>query len=349
MKNKRILIIVICLVTIALVASGIIILNNNKPNGGLSEINLPGQTVSGNNEPTATATSLPSDTPTETATLATPNTEPVDTPNETSLPSETPTSTPIDNQQENPKLYSYEETTQKIQELRTTLMETEKQGFEAALSSLNNEYSYYNHAIARWNLFKAYNYYYDELGQYKAFLKEKYPTAMDYLFQKQPNFSPLYFGASSDHVYFLCISQPLRDIDQEYKDTLTKLRGKDDEFEFLLGLASLTEGQGYYAVDLYVEDGLEMNRILTYSGIKLYGKDEGIGIDDREHTNSIHEPINDVELDSYLKKHNREINYSNELRENSWNLILLPLQEDEPVYMRLFIDWFGSQGLMLGP
>jgi len=270
----------------------------------------------------------------------------------TDFSSEPPAEEPVivDNLQEEPKLYTYEEIAKMLPpDRKLQLIEQEKERFEKALETLNNEYSFYNLIMAKWNENIAYSYYVSDVSPgYKIFFKDKYPIAINYLEQETSTY-PIFFGHSSkDFVTFFCISQPLGEVSQECQEALSRIRGLENELEFLKGLASLTEKHGYFALDIYVEDGLQANRILPYSGIKLYWKGDGMRVDDRERINSIHEPIDDPELDAYLKKYGREINYIKELKDREWNLILFPKQTEPPLLFYLYLDSYGPQGILFG-
>jgi hypothetical protein len=186
---------------------------------------------------------------------------------------------------------------------------------------LEEEFSYYDLSLAL--IYEGMLDNFLAAGSAKDWL-EYHPTAYKYL-SEAPDYNPVFSGLSLDDIKYIAISQPMDKRSYDFSEAVDQLRGEEKELEFLEGFKTLADEKGYYVIDLYVEDLLELNRQIDFEGIyfREYESNE-------DNFSLITTKPDDIELQNYLDKYQREVNYSNELQERKWNLFLFEKRSDLP-------------------
>ncbi|MGI6084925.1 MAG: hypothetical protein ACOYIF_05705 [Acetivibrionales bacterium] len=162
------------------------------------------------------------------------------------------------------------------------------------------------------------------------------PNAVQYM-KRQP-YIPIVSEITADFILITAIVQPIGDDEyKEFYDLMNETRNLQNEVEFLKGLNEL----GYYAVDIYVDDLLLSDREIPCNGIKMY---EEYAIDLEERFDNLTEMPNDDALIDYLKKYNRNINFSKQLKNKEWNLFLFNKRNNQPANISLYIRTHNTKG-----
>lgn len=242
---------------------------------------------------------------------------------------------------------SYDEIQDFLNKNEEDIFFRERQHFVNALNVLNNDNSLYNQFITRWHHSIVFALYIsDYYPGYQYFYRDKFPKAVASLSEKITG-SPILYGDTSDHIYLFAIGTPLTDENQKYREAVSRIRGREDEYDFLLGLYNLLDSKGYYAIDMYVEDGLDLNRKIPFTGVKIQETPGTYSIDERDRIDNITEPIDDTALAEHLKRYNREANYSGQLFNRQWNLIIFPKPDIIPRELRVHIKTYRGDGAHL--
>jgi hypothetical protein len=222
------------------------------------------------------------------------------------------------------KVYSSLEIDDIRKEKEESIAKNTLEEFKQAMTDLQKQFSYYDLTIASIKNKMIQNFWYED----NAFeWQQDMQDAIKYV-DNIPEYSPIYSGISVDDISFLVLSQPLNKESQKYEDVINKISGNSNEMEFLTGINTIANNNGYYAIDIYVDDLLCLDRKIEIDGIR-FTLDGSIDIEDNQFENLRIQP-DDIELEEYLNKYNREINYSKELKNKSWNLILFNKKELQP-------------------
>lgn len=195
--------------------------------------------------------------------------------------------------------------------------------YKDTLLRLDKEFSYYDLAVAtiRKNMMDNFLYNDDDISWLN-----NVPNANDYL-SKSPKYSPVFSALSLDDILFITVAQPMEKDTYKYKNATDQLCNSKDELEFLEGFKNLANSKGYYALDVYVEDLLKLNRSIKLKGIR-FTQDGSFKLEDSFH--NLKNKPDDIALEKYLNKYKREVNYGNELHEGKWNLFLFDKKEVQP-------------------
>ncbi|MGI6085434.1 MAG: hypothetical protein ACOYIF_08310 [Acetivibrionales bacterium] len=162
------------------------------------------------------------------------------------------------------------------------------------------------------------------------------PNAVQYM-KRQP-YIPIVSEITADFILITAIVQPVGDDEyKEFYDLMNETRNLQNEVEFLKGLNEL----GYYAVDIHVDDLLLSDREIPCNGIKMY---EEYAIDLEERFDNLTEMPNNDALIDYLKKYNRNINFSKQLKNKEWNLFLFNKRSNQPANISLYIRTHNTKG-----
>lgn len=156
-----------------------------------------------------------------------------------------------------------------------------------------------------------------------------------------PEYSAIYSGISLDDIHFVALSQPISEESQKYSDVVNKISDKQNEMDFLKGFSNIANSNGYCALDVYVDDLLCLNRKISLDGIK-FTVDGRINIEYDQMENISINP-NDSGLNSYLKKYNREVNYTKELKNKAWNLFLFKKRESLPYSILINLKTYNKE------
>jgi hypothetical protein len=162
------------------------------------------------------------------------------------------------------------------------------------------------------------------------------PNAYNYM-QNVYHITPIPACMTRDCVKMVSVVQPIGDEYKDFYEVMNEIRGSNDEVEFLQGLNDL----GYYAVDIYVEDMLELDRRIPCNGIKLYNTD---ATNTTEIFDNISKMPEDDQLQDYLNKFNRQANFSNELQNKEWNLFLFAMRDMQPSIISVYIRTYETKG-----
>lgn len=165
--------------------------------------------------------------------------------------------------------------------------------------------------------------------------KKETPNAVQYM--KSQSYIPIVCGITGDFITITAIVQPIGDEYKEFYNLMNETRNQQNEVEFLKGLNEL----GYYAVDIYVDDLLLSDREIPCNGIKIY---EDYSIDLEEKFYNLMEMPNDDALMEYLKKYNRNVNFSKNLNNKEWNLFIFNKRNNQPANISLFIRTYSTKG-----
>jgi hypothetical protein len=163
----------------------------------------------------------------------------------------------------------------------------------------------------------------------------------EYLANQLDSFSVVYIGASSEGLQFVAIITPMMTNSFEgYSKTMGQIRGDDREVDLLAGISFLNTPHNYFAVDVYVKDVLDL-----YDEIKIH--DFYLSVESRKKVHYISERPESPDLEKLLNEYNRDINVSDVMKENDWNLYLFEDPLVEPTAITIVHKGFSESESMV--
>ncbi|MEC0212790.1 hypothetical protein [Paenibacillus ehimensis] len=129
--------------------------------------------------------------------------------------------------------------------------------------------------------------------------------------------SIVYSGYSVSGVHFIALTHPVTKKQQVYKEAVNKLRGLENEFDFLSDVVMRTDSRSsetsYFAVDVFAEDLLGENKEITIKGVSIPFK--------KSRSNNISNP-NDKRLNESMSIYGREVSNNLIIPNLKWNIFL---------------------------
>ncbi len=237
------------------------------------------------------------------------------------------------------KEYTDEEIDKLIEDKSADIDTLAMKEYTDSMYKLENEYTSYNLAIAKIKsclgemVFSTQ----DEIPNFELLTPKAYRAL-----KNTPEYYPIYSSVSVDFISFIALSQQIDNNSNEYKTAVNKIRKDESEWDFLNGLNKLADSKGYYVIDLYVEDLLTSDRTVKIKGIRL---NNGGSIKLEGSKENIIDSKNEPELDEYLKKYKRQINYGDYLKNGQWNLFIFEKRDVQPD--EIILDLMTGQHLGL--
>lgn len=235
------------------------------------------------------------------------------------------------------KIYSGVEIDSIRKEKEDAIARKSLEEYKNVMLKLQRQFSYYDLTIASIKKNMIQNFWYED----NAFNWQQNTIDATKYVDNIPEYSPIYSGISLDDIHFIALSQPTRKESQKYSDVVNKIIGEKNETDFLSGFNNLANSKGYYALDIYVDDLLCLDRRISIDGIK-FTLDGSIDIKNKQMEN-LSISTNDISLNNYLKKYNREVNYSKELKNKSWNLFLFKKRELQPYSILISLKTYNNE------
>ena len=238
----------------------------------------------------------------------------------------------------NLRIYNRDEIEKILDNKEKSIMSIIKIEYKESMYRLEEELTCYNKVIAAINYNIGGFHYYLYKDNNEPIWSTETPRAYEYI-KNRPEFPMVYSGISNDYIKVIVILQPIYEEHSQYKEVVNDMRGNEKEYEFINGLRSIMGSKGYYAVDIYVEDLLELNRELSFDRIVLLDDWEDYNVEEKR---NLSKNQNDAELEKYLKHYQREVNYSNSLNNKEWNLFLFQKTEQQPYNICIGLTTFGK-------
>lgn len=133
------------------------------------------------------------------------------------------------------------------------------------------------------------------------------------------SFSLIYTGISPDYEQFTALIQPQMTNSYDFTEAVNSVANDDDEMDMLDDI-SYIEPEGYFAIDLYVEDLLDTQETIQIDNLRL----------DFDDGNTVYMDEDIEEVDRYLKDYDRKMKKDLTLDNKSWNLYIFKKTEFEP-------------------
>jgi hypothetical protein len=173
---------------------------------------------------------------------------------------------------------------------------------------------------AMYDLRMTYSKYYGISGVYKSYFTNddinSISKKLDSISNKISGGDIIHFGYSKNGIFFIVLAQPQSNVDFQSEDVINKIRNDENEANFFSDIGMSTKsGDGYYALDVYVEDLNSRNNNNEYTV-------DDIAISDEDGVTHASGKLQDSDLENILSKYKRNIEWNNTLINKGWKMFL---------------------------